>query len=173
MILLLGAFMILGLTPGPDMLTKHLDVTFTIVWSLALANVFGTIILLPLTGQLAKLARVRIQLLAPLIIGIVFLAAFLTLRHYGDLLTLLAFFVLAWFMKQAGWPRPPLVLGLVLGPIIGKYLFISNMAYGGISWLTRPGVILILLAMVISIIYGLVQGGHSLSGHSESDKHEV
>ena len=173
MILLLGAFMILGLTPGPDMLTKHLDVTFTIVWSLALANVFGTIILLPLTAQMAKLARVRILLLAPVIIGVVFLAAFLTTRHYGDLLTLLTFSVLAWFMKQARWPRPPLVLGLVLGPIIGKYLFISNMAYGGIGWLTRPGVILILLAMVISVIYGLVQGGHSLSKHSESDKHEV
>ena len=157
MIILLGAFMILGLRPGPEMLTDHLDVTFTIVWSLALANVFGTLILLPLTGQLAKLALVRIQILAPIIISILFLASFLTTRDYGDLVTLIAFGVFAWVMKLAGWPRPPLVLGLVLGPIIGKYLFISTHAYDGFGWLLRPGVLLIFLAMAISVAYGLIR----------------
>lgn len=157
MIILLGAFMILGLRPGPEMLTDHLDVTFTIVWSLVLANVFATLILLPLTGQLAKLALVRIQVLAPVIISILFLASFLTTRDYGDLVTLIGFGLFAWIMKLAGWPRPPLVLGLVLGPIIGKYLFISTHVYDGFGWLTRPGVIFLFVAMVISVAYGLVR----------------
>ncbi|MDE0212734.1 MAG: tripartite tricarboxylate transporter permease, partial [Deltaproteobacteria bacterium] len=154
MIILLGAFMILGLRPGPEMLTDQLDVTFTIVWSLVLANVFGTLILLPLTGQLAKLALVRIQVLAPVIISILFLASFLTTRDYGDLVVLIGFGLFAWVMKLAGWPRPPLVLGLVLGPVIGKYLFISTHAYNGFGWLARPGVILLFLAMVASVAFG-------------------
>jgi len=166
MIILLGAFMILGLRPGPEMLTEHLDVTFTIVWSLALANVFGTLILLPLTGQLAKLALVRIQVLAPIIISILFLASFLTTRDYGDLVTLIGFGVFAWLMKLAGWPRPPLVLGLVLGPIIGKYLFISTHAYDGFGWLLRPGVILICLAMLISVAYGLIREQRQQEGET-------
>ena len=157
MIILLGAFMILGLRPGPEMLTDNLDVTFTIVWSLVLANVFGTLILLPLTGQLAKLALVRIQILAPVIISILFLASFLTTRDYGDLVVLIGFGLFAWVMKLAGWPRPPLVLGLVLGPIIGKYLFISTHAYNGFGWLARPGVILLFLAMVASVVFGLAR----------------
>ena len=131
--------------------------TFTIVWSLVLANVFGTLILLPLTGQLAKLALVRIQILAPVIISILFLASFLTTRDYGDLIVVIGFGLFAWVMKLAGWPRPPLVLGLVLGPVIGKYLFISTHAYGGFGWLARPGVVLLFLAMVASVAFGLVR----------------
>ena len=41
MTLILGAFLIHGMVPGPDMLTTKLDVTFTLVWSVALANVLG------------------------------------------------------------------------------------------------------------------------------------
>ena len=163
MILLLGAFQMMGLTPGPDMLTKNLDVTFTMVWSLALANVFGTILLLLFTGQLAKVAQIRIQLLAPVIIGIVFLAAFLTTRNYGDLYTLLAFTCLGWLMKLADWPRPPLVLGLVLGPIIGKYLFISIQAYDGFTWVTRPGVLLIIALLIAGLFYGFRHVGSGTS----------
>ena len=46
MAILLGAFLMHGLTPGPEMLTKHLDVTYTIVWSLTLAHVIGAVICL-------------------------------------------------------------------------------------------------------------------------------
>lgn len=159
MILFLGAFMMLGLTPGPDMLTKNLDITFTIVWSVAVANVFGTILLLLFTSQLAKIAQVRIHVLAPVMISIVFLAVFVSTNDYGDLYTLLAFTCLGWCMKIGNWPRPPLVLGLVLGPIIGKYLFISVQAYEAMSWVTRPGVMLIMLITVAGLLYGFIQQG--------------
>ena len=47
MALILGAFLIHGLTPGPEMLTKHLDVTYTLVWSVAFANVIRRRYLFP------------------------------------------------------------------------------------------------------------------------------
>ena len=91
MALLLGAFTIQGLVPGPDMLTRHLDVTYTIVWSIAVANILGTSICLLFTNQIAKIATIRANLLAPLIIVVVVLAAFQATRYFGDLVTLTCF----------------------------------------------------------------------------------
>ena len=137
MAILLGVFLIQGISPGPDMLTKHLDITYTMVWSIAIANIFGTGLCLLLTNSLARLANVRVQLLAPLVIVVVFLAAFQAKRHYGDLLLLLSFGLLGWLMKRFGWPRPPLILGLVLSSVLENYFFISA-SHFGVSWLLAP-----------------------------------
>ncbi|HEX2255375.1 MAG TPA: tripartite tricarboxylate transporter permease, partial [Afifellaceae bacterium] len=106
MALLLAAFIIHGLDPGPDMLTRNLDVTYTMIWSLALANVIGTGLCLAFTPQLAKIASIRIHLLTPLVISVVFLAAFQATSNVGDIVVLLVFAALGWLMKQFGWPRP-------------------------------------------------------------------
>lgn len=156
MALLLAAFLIHGITPGPDMLAKRLDLTYTMIWSLALANVLGTSICLGLTPLLAAVARVRIHLLAPLVIIVVFLAAFQASRDMGDVVSLLIFSVVGWFMKRFAWPRPPLILGLVLSRIIENYLYISIGAFG-MTWLWRPMVLLFAALTIISVAFGLRQ----------------
>src|SRR5438270_161067 len=70
MAILLGAFLMHGLTPGPEMLTKHLDVTYTIVWSLTLAHDIGAIICLTCSRYLAMIARVPPQILLPIIVAL-------------------------------------------------------------------------------------------------------
>jgi len=154
MALLLGAFMIHGLTPGPDMLTRDLDVTFTLIWSLALANIFGTALLLLLTNQLAKLTTVRIHILAPLVIVVVFLAAIQASGTFGDVISLLIVSVLGWIMKRFRWPRPPLVLGFVLSNIVENNLYIATRRYG-MSWLLHPMVVVIGLILTVSLVYNL------------------
>jgi TctA family transporter len=158
MALLLVAFLIHGIQPGPDMLTKRLDIPYTMIWSLALANILGTSICLGLTPLLAAVARVRIHLLAPLVIIVVFLASFQASRDMGDIFSLLLFSVVGWFMKRFSWPRPPLVLGLVLSRIIENYLYISIGAFG-VSWLWRPMVLLFAVLTIVSVAFGLRQGG--------------
>lgn len=152
MALLLGAFLIHGIVPGPKMLTERLDVTYTLVWSLAIANVIGASICFLFAKQLAKLAALRIGVLAPLIISIIFVGAFQGAHSYGDLWTLIGIGILGLFMKRLRWPRPPLLLGFVLGALIEKYLSISVMRYGW-SWLTNP-IVLIFLGMTA---YGLLR----------------
>lgn len=156
MALLLAALLIHGISPGPDMITTNLDLTYTMIWSLALANILGTGICLTLTPILAKVAQARIQVLAPLVIMVVFLAAFQASVQLGDLVSLLFFSVLGWFMKRFSWPRPPVILGLVLSKIIENYLFISVGAYG-LTWLGRPIVLLIMLLTIISLYFGIRQ----------------
>ena len=153
MALLLGAFTIQGLIPGPDMLTRHLDVTYTIVWSIALANILGTSICLLFTNQIAKIATIRANVLAPLIIVVVVLAAFQATRYFGDLVVLVSFAILGWLMKRFAWPRPPLILAMVLSSIVERNLFISVNRYG-IAWLGHPLVIVIGLIIAGSMFYG-------------------
>jgi TctA family transporter len=151
MSLLLGAFLMHGLVPGPEMLSKHLDVTFTIVWSLTLAHVIGAAICVCGAGMLARLAEVRPQVLLPIVLPIVFVAAFQGTRSWGDLYMLLLFGAAGWIMKRFGWPRPPLILGIVIGGIFERYLFISTELYGA-AWLLRP-VVLAVLAVIAWVLY--------------------
>src|ERR1043166_8689194 len=83
----------------------------------------------------------------PAVLGIVYIGAFEATRSWGDLVTLLFFGVVGWLMKQFKWPRPPLILGVVLGDTIERYLFISIERYG-MSWFARP-VVAMLFAMAI------------------------
>ncbi|MEE8515846.1 MAG: tripartite tricarboxylate transporter permease [Alphaproteobacteria bacterium] len=137
MAILLGAFLIQGLTPGPEMLTKNLDVTYTMVWSVALANILGAGLCFMFSDQFAKVAIIRYAVIMPLILTVVFVGAFQGSRQWGDIYALVLFGVIGWSMKRLGWPRPPLILGFVLGGIVERYLFISVQRYGA-DWLLRP-----------------------------------
>ncbi|HYI90437.1 MAG TPA: tripartite tricarboxylate transporter permease [Beijerinckiaceae bacterium] len=152
MAILLGAFLIHGLVPGPDMLGKNLNITYAMVWSIAIANILGAGLCYLFSGQFARLATLRYTLILPSVLGIIYIGAFQGSRHWGDLYALLFFGVLGWVMKQAKWPRPPLLLGVVLGEIIERYMFISVERYG-VSWMARP-LVVILFAMAI---FGLLR----------------
>jgi TctA family transporter len=151
MAILLGAFLIHGLVPGPDMLHKNLDVTYAMVWSVALANLLGAGACYAFSPQFAKLATLRYTLILPAVLSIVYIGAFEASRNWGDLFALLLFGVFGWLMKQFRWPRPPLVLGLVLGDSIERYMFISIERYN-YTWLARPVVAILLAIAIIGVV---------------------
>ncbi len=157
MALILGAFLIHGLTPGPEMLTKHLDVTYTLVWSVAFANVIGAGICFLFANQLAKVALVRIGILAPVVLAVVFVGAFQGSRQWGDIYALLIFGFFGWVMKRMKWPRPPLILGFVLGNLIERYLFISVERYGA-EWLAFPVVMIVFALTLYGILRPILKG---------------
>ena len=157
MALLLGAFLIHGLIPGPEMLTTHLDVTYTLVWSVALANILGAGICFLLANQLAKIALVRIGILAPVVLAITFVGAFQGSRQWGDIYALLIFGFVGWVMKRLKWPRPPVILGFVLGGLVERYMFISVERYGA-DWLLFPIVAVVFTITLYGILNPIVRG---------------
>jgi len=156
MAILLGAFLIQGLVPGPDMLTKHLDVTYSMVWSIAIANIVGSGLCFTFSGQLAKLATLRYTLIMPCVLSLIYIGAFEHSRNWGDLYSLLFFGMLGWAMKHFYWPRPPLVLGFILGGILERYMFISIERYG-VDWMTRPIVIAMFLLSALTLLRPVLQ----------------
>lgn len=161
--ILLGAMMVHGFIPGPDILTKHLDLAYTMVWSIAIANVLGAGLCFMLSGQFAKIATLRYTLVLATVMPIVYIGAYEGSHSWGDMFTLLLFGVVGMVMKRLKWARPPLVLGLVLGTLLERYMSISFMRYGT-EWLSRPGVIILLVlsAMVFfKPLFQAMRGGRS------------
>ena len=163
MAILLGAFLIHGLVPGPDMLHKNLDITYSMVWSVALANILGAGMAYAFSPQFARLATLRFSLILPAVMGIIYIGAFEATRQWGDLFALLFFGLVGWCMKQFKWPRPPLILGAVLGDTIERYMFISVERYG-ISWFARPVVAILFIMAIIGLLRPLMQDIKSQGG---------
>ncbi len=155
MAILLGAFLIHGLVPGPEMLTKHLDITYSMVWSIAIANILGSGLCFLFSGQLAKVATLRYTLFMPGVLSLIYIGAFEASRNWGDIFSLMFFGMLGWAMKHFKWPRPPLVLGFILGQVIERYMFISIQRYG-ISWMLRPFVVVMFIMAGLSLLRPLL-----------------
>jgi len=156
MAILLGAFLIHGLVPGPDMLTKHLDLTYSMVWSIAIANILGSGLCFAFSGYLAKVATLRYTLFMPGVLSLVWIGSFEASRNWGDLFSLMFFGMLGWAMKHFRWPRPPFVLGFILGEPIERYMFISIERYG-IEWLIKPFVLVMFTFAALSLLGPFLQ----------------
>jgi len=154
MALMLSAFWMMGMKPGPEMLTTHLDKVYLIIWTVGLSNVVGAGMCFLWSDKIAKIATVRIEVLAPLVTMIVLGGTLVTNMNIGDAVVLFGFCLLGWIMKKNDWPRPPLLLGFILGPLIERFYFSSTMVYG-MKWLIRPGVLIIFALMIICIIGGM------------------
>lgn len=162
MAILLGAFLILGLNPGPEMLTTHLDVTFSMVWVIVISNIITVLVCLLFLNQLAKITLVRGALLIPFLLMLIYLGSFATNNHIGDMIVMVMFGVLGYLMVLFQWPRPPLVLGLVLGTLAENYLFISTNIYG-VRMLAQPGALIIFALIVAVFAYSYVQNSRDKS----------
>jgi putative tricarboxylic transport membrane protein len=154
MAIMLGAFTIHGVDPGMELLSTRLDFTFSLVWMLAIANVIGAGLLMLWARQVAKVAFLPSSLLIPTIISVVFMGAWLSGNTMGDWMVLLSFGVIGYLMRQSGWPRPPLVLGFLLGSIMEDELHISTESLG-MTWVTRPIVLVLAALVLITIAYSL------------------
>ncbi len=159
----LVAMLAYGISPGPPMLTRFADITTLIVVSLVLGNAALAIVGLLASGQLAKLSRIPYPLLAAAIIPLAFLSSFQDMRHWLAIPIVLGFAVVGMLMKFFRWPRPPMILGFILGPIIEHNLMSAVSIHGPVGMLTRPITITLIL---LSIAVGL--GFAFLASKSES-----
>ncbi len=153
MALLLAAFLLHGIAPGPTMLSTKLDLTFMMVWAIVVANIVGGILALALARPLSLVVFVRPTILIPVISVVVFIGALQSSRQWEDGLFLLAIGSLGWIMKRARWPRAPMFLAFILAPLIEKYFFISMNIHGW-AWTARPAVA-VLLAITVAFLIGV------------------
>ena len=150
MAIFLGGLILIGVEPGIGMMERHLDLTFVIIWSLALANVFGTVTCLALAKPISRITLVPFALIAPFMIAIVYFAAYQVTRSWYDLVTLFALGVLGVYMKRFGWSPPALLIGFVLSTRLEAAVYQSVQVYG-MSFLSRNGVLIVLVLIAISI----------------------
>ena len=165
MAILLGAFLLLGLVPGPEMLTKHLTLTFSMVWTIVVANIIIVLVSFLFVNHIAALTTIRGKLLIPFLLLLTFIGAYTSTSHVGDLITVLLFGCVGYFMVRFSWPRPPFILGFILGELAETYLYVSTSRYGW-EWLYRPKVIIIFLLAVAVAVYPFIQRKRLQKGES-------
>ena len=152
--LFLFALTTMGFAPGPFMLERNADVVYSIIWVLGIASVIGGVLGLIFSNQLARLAELRYSIIVPSILGFVLIGALNANQSPLDLVMVVSFGFVGYFMKRFGYPRPPLILGMILGIIMEKYLYISHARYG-FDWLGRPSVLVLLLLVAGTLGYTL------------------
>ncbi len=152
--LFIVALLAWGYLPGPEMVKKNPEVIYSIVWLQGISGIVGTLIGFGLAAQLAKLAEVRYSFMVPIMFIFILMGAFSVNRDPADLIVVVAFGLLGYFMRRYGYPRPAMILGLVLGDLMEKYLYRSMASYG-FTWLSRPAVIGLLIISTASFLLTL------------------
>ena len=158
MAILLGALLQVELLPGPDMLTTDLHITFAMVWTIVIANILAAALLMILAKQVAKVAFVPGHLIIPGVILFIFMGAWLGGQTSIEAwIICLMFGVVGYLMKQTGWARPPLVLGLILGDIIENRFLLATNAADGFGWMTS-WINLIIIALIVATVFLAARG---------------
>ena len=157
---LMGGFLIQGLVPGPAMLTTNLTLTMSFVWIIVVSNIITVSVCLLFLNQISKITFIRGPLLIPFITLLILIGAFAEKNAMMDILLMLTFGLLGLVMVHFDWPRPPIVLGLVLGDLAETYLFLSTDRYGW-YWLLDPLVLGLLLLAVVVVFYPSFRSKHS------------
>lgn len=154
MAIVLAILVLTGISPGPAMLTRHLDLTVSMVYTIAFANIIVVPIMLLFAPQFCRIAVIPPNILAPIVVAIVSIAALAASSSLGDLGAVLAFGVLGVFMKRYGWPRPPILIAVALADILERFLWISVNNYG-FAMLLRPQFLVILGLMAAATLFSL------------------
>ncbi|KJZ17180.1 tripartite tricarboxylate transporter permease [Loktanella sp. S4079] len=169
MAIFIGAIALLGsgdIEVGPSMLRDNLDITYSIVWLLALANVVGTVLCIAASGGIAKLTTIRFTFLAPFLFMLISFAAFQSGQNFEDILALFVIGLIGIFLRRFDWSRPAFLIGFVLSNPVEKF---SNQAFqiasfrfrssfsDGMDYIFSPIVIVLLIITVVSVVLGLRQ----------------
>jgi TctA family transporter len=153
---LLSAFLIVGLNPGPEMLTTHLDVTFSMVWVVIMANAIAVAVAFAFLRPLTHLSFISGPLLVPFLLLLLGLGAYSSTNSFGDVFVMLGAAAIGVACLRWDWPRVPFLLAVVLGGIAERYLFLSYSLFGW-SWLTRPIVLAVGALVLLVLLQPLVR----------------
>lgn len=164
MAVFIGGLILLGYDAGPQMVKNDLPITYTIVWSLALANIFGAGLSLLLSSNIAKLTTIRFPLLVPFLFMMISFACFQSRQSSWDLVALVGIGILGIFMRRFDWSRPAFLIGFVLASQSEVYTYqalqVLNFRFSeslstGLAYVFTPITITLFFITVVSIFLGI------------------
>jgi TctA family transporter len=150
MAILLIAFLGMGIVPGPQMLTTGLDLVFSMVWIIVIANVLTTLLGLGISPYLARLPMLNPNVMIPLVLSVCLFGAFATRGLVADVVVAALFGVLGYYMDKYNYSRANFVIGMVLAEMIERNLHISLSLYGSDFIFTRPITLAMLVLMIVT-----------------------
>jgi putative tricarboxylic transport membrane protein len=160
---LMGAFIINGLTPGPFLFKERPDLVWAVIASFFVGNVLLLVLNLPFVGLWARLLRLRYQYLCVGTLLFCIIGAYSLNQSVFDIGVMIVFGVVGYGLRKLDLPVAPAVLGLILGPFMEKSLRTSlEMSGGDFSiFVTRPlclGLLIFAALILVSSALRLAPG---------------
>lgn len=158
---LLGALMMQGIRPGPDLYTTSPGLVYTFCWAFIVANVVMFVLGFYGSRYVAQIINLSKYYLAPLIVFLTVIGSYAIRNNFLDVAMMIGFGILGYVLKKVGFEPGPIVLGLILGPIAETGLaqsMLMGQAQGSI-WLiffNRPISIVLILLCIFSLFWPLV-----------------
>lgn len=151
--ILLGAFMMHGLTPGPVLFVQNPTFVWGIIASMLIGNAILLIMNLPMAGWWAKIAQVPAKLLYPIVLIILVLGAYTVSNDLWDVGVMLVFGVLGYIMKKLDIPMAPIVLTYVLSGMMETVVLQSiKMNNGSLIGLVKSPISLVMLILSMVVL---------------------
>jgi len=152
--ILLGGFMIHGITPGPLLFDTEATLVYGVFTALVIAHIFMLVAMFGGMRFFVKVLAVPKHILLPVVMALCVVGAYGINNRVFDVWTMLVFGVIGWLMKKASLPVTPLLLGFILGPIVEINLRRGLMKSHDsvLPFLTEPisGAILVLTVVVVA-----------------------
>jgi len=152
--ILLGAFMIHGIQPGPMLISKYPDLFWGTIMSMYLGNIMLLILNLPLIGLWVKVLKVPYPILFPLILLFCLVGVFSLNYSNVEVALMIGFGVFGYLARKFQFEMAPLVLAIVIGPMMENNLRLSLVISQGNAWifLQKPiSAVFIVISLVLLI----------------------
>ena len=158
MAVLVGAFVMHGLTPGPKLFTEHPDLVWAVIGSMFIGNAILLVLNLPMAGMWAQITRVPNRLLFPIITIIALLGVYGLNNSLFDVQCMFFFALVGYFLKKANFPLAPMLLTFILGDRMELSLVQSMTMFRGdpTQFLTRPICAVLLGIVAFTLVASVV-----------------
>jgi len=152
--IVMGAMVIHGLTPGPNLIRESPDIVWIAIIVLSAASFFTSALGLLIGPQLVQITRIKPGILSPIVLMLAVIGAYALNLSTTDVIASICFGLVAYAMRSIGMPLIPLILGFLLGPLVEKSYLQTISSYGGIEgFFTRPISVVLMVLTIVVICY--------------------
>lgn len=162
---MLGAFLLHGIQPGPEMFQAHMDVVFALIFSLLVSNVLTSAIGVLGAKTMSKITIIDFRILAPLIFIISVVGSFALRDEFGDVIVSVLFGIVGYGMDKFGYSKAAAVIAMVLGGVAERNWHLAVQIHDGLSFfytqpITSGLVLLTLIIVALPFRKGKSRGGN-------------
>jgi putative tricarboxylic transport membrane protein len=156
---LLGAFLVHGIIPGPALFEQHMDIIWVIIFSLIASNILTSVVGVVLAKHLVKVTTIPSVYLACIVFVLSLLGAYSTRRDINDVFAAFIIGIIGYFMMKYKFPRVSILIALIIGIMAEKTFFQSlQIARGSYAiFFHRPITLLLFLLTVISLMFPYIR----------------
>jgi TctA family transporter len=171
--IVMGAMVIHGVTPGPNLIRESPDIVWIAIIVLVAASLLSSALGLLFAPQLLHITRVRPGILSPIVLMLAVVGAYALNFSITDVIVSICFGLLAYAMRAINMPLIPVILGFILGPLVERSFLQTLSSTGPSAFFTRPIALVLMLLTVAVVVYEIVSSRRAGSREPEAAERGV